>query len=184
MRHTFALSALAALALAACSNEPSGEVEKESFESVAKKIATSEIKPRPGRWQSNFKIESMEMPGMPPQAREMMQRQMASAKSHFTCLTPEQADRPSAEFFQKGATGCTYDHFTMADGKLDAEMTCKRGPGNAKMTMLGNYSADSYDVKVTSQSGLGQSEMQGETMKMVMAIASHRVGDCNGTEDK
>lgn len=179
MRHTAALAAIAALALSACNREPSVEANNESFESVAKKIATSGIKPRPGRWESQFKIESMDMPGMPPQAREMMQRQMASAKSHFTCLTPEQADRPNAEFFQKGATGCTYDHFTMADGKLDAEMTCKRGPGTAKMTMLGSYSADSYDVKVTSASA-----MQGETMKMVMSIASNRVGECNGTELK
>ena len=184
MRHTAALAAIAALALSACNREPSVEAKNESFESVAKKIATSGIKPQPGRWQSQFKIESMEVPGMPPQGREMMQRQMTPAKSHFTCLTPEQADRPGAEFFQKGATGCTYDHFTMADGKLDAEMTCKRGPGNAKMTMVGSYSADSYDVKVTSQSEMGQSAMKGETMKMVMAIASHRVGECNGTEAK
>ena len=180
MRSAYAcLPLLAALALSACGSEPGVEAKNESVESVAGKVAASGMNPRPGRWQATLKIDSMEMAGMPAAAKQAMNKSLGSAQNYFTCLTPEQANQPNAEFFQKTAKNCKYDRFAMADGKIDAAMTCDAGGSATKMTMLGSYSGDVYDLKVTSQG-----EMQkGMPMTMAMSITSRRVGECNGTEE-
>jgi hypothetical protein len=173
------LTATASLVLAACGSSDSIDARNESPEAVAKKLAASNLKPRPGRWQANFRVESIEMPGLPPQAKEAMNKSMASAQSYFTCLTAEQADKPDARFFQKAAAGCTYDRFTMAGGKIDALMTCKPGAGPTQMAMTGTYGEDIYDLKIT-----GSGEMaKGMPMRIGMAVTSRRVGECNGTEE-
>ncbi len=173
------LPALAGFALAACGSEPAVDAKNESVELVAGKVAASGMNPQPGRWQASLKIESMDMPGMPAQAKEAMNKSLSATQSYFTCLTPEDANKPNAEFFQRTAKNCKYDHFTMAGGKIDAEMTCGEGGVSTKMKMLGSYAGDMYDLKVSSQG-----EMQkGMPMTMTMSIASRRVGECNGTEN-
>lgn len=173
------VAALAAVSLGGCKKE--GVVAKdESVESVAKKVQASNIKPRPGRWESRMKLETMDLPNMPPQAKAAMDKQMGVTQTFVSCLTPEQANKPDAGFFQKGAQDCKYDHFVMSDGKLDSAMTCKQGNQQVRMTMTGAYGTDSYDIRVNSQG-----EMQpGMPMSMAMTISSRRVGDCNGSEEK
>jgi hypothetical protein len=179
MRSSVVLPLVAVLALAACKKE--GVVAKdESPASVAKKVAASDLKPQPGRWESTMKFEKLEMPGMPEQAREAIGRQMGVTQTFASCLTPEQAAKPDAGFFQKSASDCVYDRFVMAGGKLDAAMTCKRDGRKMTMTMNGSYGDTSYDITVNSEG-----EMQpGMPMSMAMSIASHRVGACNGSEEK
>ena len=137
MRTVFCLVSVAALMLGACNSKSSIEAKNESAESVAKKVDASDLKPRPGRWESAMKFEKMEIPGMPPQAQAAMQKGMATTKTFITCLTPEQVNRPNAGFFGARESGCTYQHFTMAGGTLDAEMTCNRAPMQMHMTMQG-----------------------------------------------
>lgn len=171
------LSALAALVLGAC--DSGVDARNESPAAVAEKVAASGMTPRPGRWQANFKVDSIDMPGLPAQAKEAMNKSMASAQNYFTCLTPEQAAKPDARFFQKAAQGCTYEKFTMAGGKIDAVMICQPGRGPTRMTMSGTYGADIYDLKIN-----GSGEMaKGMPMNISMAVTSRRVGECNGTED-
>jgi hypothetical protein len=173
-----AATALAVFSLAACKKD-SVVAKDESVESVAKKVAASNIKPQPGRWESNMKLDRFDLPNMPPQAKAAMNKQMGVTQNFASCLTPEEANQPGAGFFQKGAENCKYDHFVMADGKLDAAMVCKERQTEIKMTMAGSYSETEYNIQVKSQG-----EMQpGMPMAMDMTIASHRVGACNGTED-
>ncbi len=174
-----AATAIAVLSLSACKKE-AVVAKNESAESVAKKVQESGIKPQPGRWESSVKLEKMELPGMPPQAKEAMNKQMGAAQTFASCLTPEQVNAPGGGFLPNGAQDCKYEHFVMADGKIDGAMTCTQGGRTMKMTMAGQYSETNYDIKVTSQG-----EMQpGMPMSMEMSIASHRAGDCNGTEAK
>lgn len=180
MRTLFVLPLAAAVSLAACQGGDEVVAKDESVESVAKKVAASDIKPRPGRWESNVKIDGMDIPGMPPEAKAAMNKQMSAAQTFATCLTPEEAEKPDGGFFQAGAQDCKYDSFVMAGGRIDAVMTCKQQGANLKMTMGGTYSETEYAVKVSSTG-----EMQpGQTMSMDMAINSRRTGDCNGTEQK
>lgn len=174
-----AMAAFAAVSLAGCKKD-SVVAKNESAESVANKVQASDIKLQPGRWESTMKFEKLDMPSMPPQAKAMMEKQMGVSQTFATCLTPEQANKPGAGFFQKGAQGCKYDHFVMAEGKLDSAMSCDVSGRKIGMTMAGTYAEANYDVRVTSQA-----EMQpGMPMTTTMSIASRRVGDCNGSEEK
>lgn len=179
MRMLSILPVMAALGLGACGSGSSVTAENESAESVARKVAAADIKPQPGRWESTVKFEKLDMPGMPPQAKEAMAGQLARTNSFSSCLTPEQVDRPDGGFFAGGAEGCAYDRFTMAGGRIDAAMTCDHGGMKQTMAMTGSYSQTSYDIKVSSQS-----EVQpGHPMTMSLAVAARRSGACDGKED-
>jgi hypothetical protein len=174
-----AMAAIAALSLAGCKKE-AVVARNESAQSVANKVAASDIRLQPGRWESTMKIEKMDVPNMPAQARAMMDKQMNISQTFATCLTPEQAAKPAAGFFQKGAQGCKYDHFVMAGGRIDSAMTCDIGGHRMTMAMAGTYGDSNYDIRVTSHA-----EMQpGMPMTTTTSIESRRVGDCNGSEEK
>jgi len=109
-----------------------------------------------------------------------MKQHMGTTQTFASCLTPEEAAKPKADFFQGKDSGCTYEKFSMGDGKVDAVMTCGRGGSSQKMTMMGTYGEQSYDMKVTADGEAGP----GMPMSMAMSISSRRVGDCNGNEEK
>ena len=179
MRPLLVLPLFTALLLSACNDGDSVTAKNESVESVAAKVAKSDVRPRPGRWESTMKIEKMDMPGLPPEARAMMQKQLASAQTFTSCLTPEQAAKPNADFFQGKNSGCTYETFAMGGGKIDAVMTCAQNGRNQKVTMTGDYGPEAYAMNVSSTG-----EMQpGMAMSMAMSISSKRVGDCTGKEE-
>jgi len=170
------------LSAGGCGKKDSVEAKNESVESVAEKVAKSGlgIKPRAGRWESSVKLEKLEMPNLPPEAKAAMQKQMGTAQSFASCLTPAEAEKPEAGFFQKGASGCTYDRFAMSDGKIDAVMSCNHGGQTQKMAMSGTYGEESYNITVNTNGGA----QSGMPMSMTMSIASRRVGECLGNEAK
>lgn len=174
-----ALAIVALSLLAGCGSSDRIDAKGESPGAIAEKVAASGMTPRPGRWQGTFRVEKLEIPGLPPQAAEQMNKSMGMDRSYFSCLTPEQAAKPDARFFQKAAEGCIYDHFTMADGKIDAVMNCKPGAGPTRMAMSGTYNADTYDLKISGSGELAKNM----PMSISMAVTSRRVGECNGTEE-
>jgi hypothetical protein len=168
------VSLVAAIGLAACSSEPTVKAENESAESVAKKVEAANIRPKAGQWESTMTIEKMEVEGMPPEAKKMMQAALGKGQTFSSCLTPEEAEKPSAEFFQGKDSGCTYEKFEMAGGKLDAVMTCKGGGQSQHMTMTGEYGEEAYQFRATADG-----EVQpGMPMSMVMTVSSKRTGEC------
>lgn len=180
MRSLPVLPLIAVLALGACSKEPTVVAKDESVESVVKKVEAANLKPQPGRWEATMKLGRMEMPGMPPQAQEQMNKQIGTTQTFASCLTPEQANHPNGSFFQKGAEGCKYDHFVMSGGKIDAVMTCKQQNSTLKMTMAGTYSEAVYDITVTSKGEVSP----GVPMTMDLGITARRTGECRGDEQK
>lgn len=182
MKHftTIAPLALAAAMLAGCGSEKdSVEVRNESAGTVREKVVESGLRPQPGRWESQIKIERMEMPGMPAGMADQMQKSMGAAQSFATCLKPEDAEKPDASFFQKDASGCTYEKFSMADGRIDARMICASSEGGRTvMTMAGTYGKTGYAIRTTNET----SSEGGPPIRMIVAIESRRTGECNGTE--
>ncbi|MCB2078012.1 MAG: DUF3617 domain-containing protein [Novosphingobium sp.] len=176
---TLSMISAGAIALAGCGSNESVEAENESAESVAEKVANAEIKPKPGMWESTMTVEKLEIPNMPPEAKEMMQAALGKGQTFKSCLTPEEAAKPNAEFFQGKNSGCTYEKFNMAGGTIDAVMTCSEGGQTQNMTMAGKYSEESYDIKVTAD---GEAQ-PGMPMSMAMSIASKRIGECTGKEE-
>ncbi|MDE2403849.1 MAG: DUF3617 domain-containing protein [Sphingomonadales bacterium] len=164
-------------ALGACKKDAVNERNATPGE-VASRVAESGARPQPGRWESTLKLEAIDMPGMPPEAKAMMQKSMGTARTLVTCLSPEGAARPAADFFNQGKSGCTYDAFKMADGHLDATMTCKQGPEAMKITLSGSYGADAYEVHTHSTVSMPD----GKAMTQSMTMTSRRTGDCKGDE--
>ena len=185
MTENFRIAALSAVALgsfalAGCGSNDTVEAENVSAESVAEQVAKADLTPQAGRWESTMTIEKMEIGGMLPEAQKAMKDHMGTTQTFTSCLTPEEAAKPKADFFQGKDSGCDYEKFSMGDGKIDAVMTCQENGHSQKMTMMGTYGEQSYDMKVTADGEAGP----GMPMSMAMSITSRRVGECNGNEEK
>ena len=77
-----------AFAVSACNSGDTVEAENESVDSVNKKIAAADLKPNPGRWESTMTFDKIEMPGMPPEMRDMAKGMFANMFSSTNyCLT-------------------------------------------------------------------------------------------------
>jgi hypothetical protein len=174
---------LAPLALSACNSGPSVEATNASAKEVADKVAASGAAPSmsPGRWEGTMTITDMQIPGMPPEATAQMKAQMAKSQKIENCLTPEQAKKPTADFFAGQNKDCRYDHFSMDGGKLDAKMVCKSGGMTINVAMAGKFSSDNYELAMTSKSeGTAGQPMTAHTMSMKME--ARRTGECTGKE--
>jgi hypothetical protein len=175
------------LPLAACGSGTQVEAENASVAEVQAKIkdagGAAEML-NPGRWESTVRIEKVDIPGMPAELADRMKKAMAGRTS-ASCLTPEEAKKPAAEFFAgKDRQGCRYDHFRMGDGKLDAKMTCGGGQGGgATIAMKGDYTPDSFQLGMTMD-GRGMAKAPQGAMSMAMAVSSKRVGNCTGQEGR
>ena len=177
MNRSVLLACALALPIAACGSKPAVDEQNASVEEVAEKVreaSSDEGLLRPGKWQTSVKIEAMDMPGMPPEAAEQMKRMFAQTQSTESCLTPEEAKQPKGDFF--GANeNCRYDHFRMGDGKIDAAMRCTQAGASQTMEMSGNYSRDSYEMRMKSRMEGGPA---GGPMTMQMKVEANRIGEC------
>ncbi len=176
-----ATAVLALIALSGCGKHDSGSqsvsISGPTDAGKVANIAAASIHPKPGRWEATVKINHIDMPGMSPNMLEAMQRAMTGAPM-ATCLTPEQAAKPAAEFFSGQHHACTYDSFTMAGGQLNAVMHCSGPSLQMKMTMNGTYQEDSYDIHSTSTADLPG----GKTLSQDTNVTSKWVGACTGNE--
>ena len=166
-------------ALGACDRATVDE-RNASAEDVAKAVnaARADMKFEPGRWESNVSFISMNAPGMPPEVSQAMQGSLGKEHSYATCLSKAEAEKPAADFFAKDAKDCTYDHFKLGGGKIDAKMRCGADGRSVVMTMNGAYDSDSYDMMMETAVDGG-----GTPVTMKMKVASNRVGDCRGDEN-
>lgn len=189
MRQLWAMAACAGL-LAGCSGSSTKEsaaatgtvsLHNATAGEVAEQVSAANNAAatfQPGEWKGTIRLLDMTMPGMdnlPPAVRERMKAQMASGREFSNCLTPEDAADARKTFGGGRQDDCTYDHFTMAGGKIDAAMTCKMGNVVRKMTMTGSYSRTDYHL-VNQASGSGGGPAGGMAMKM--EITAHRTGEC------
>lgn len=167
-------------ALGACGG-PDVDKKNASAAEVAKAVsdARGAMKFEPGRWESNVSFISMNAPGMPAEVSQAMQGALGKEHSYATCLSKADAEKPAADFFAKDAKDCTYDHFKLGDGKIDAKMRCGADGRSVVMTMNGAYDRDSYDMMM--ETAIDGGDDAPVTMKM--KVASNRVGDCRGDEN-
>ena len=168
----------ALLSLAACNSEPEVDLDNASQEEAAQAVADaggSDIFVNPGRWQTTVTLEEMNVPGMPAQMAEQMKAQMNAVETTESCLTREEARRPREDFFAGAQENCTYNRFTMAGGRIDAEMTCQEGRASMTMAIDGTYSADHYAARSTmTMTGAGAEG--GMTVRS--RVEAKRLGDC------
>jgi hypothetical protein len=131
---------------------------------------------QPGEWEMKMELLDVKGPGVPAGAVEQMKQQLA--RTHRTCMTPEEAKGPKADMFTSGqAANCKQDDFNWSGGKIHGVLTCAGAGGDGKgkmtMTMDGQYGGQSIDMTMKSKT-----EAEGMSMDMDMRITGRRVGEC------
>jgi hypothetical protein len=135
----------------------------------------------PGRWEQKATLVSIEAPGMPPEAKEMMGRAMGQAQVHDVCLTPEQAKSPREDFFTGADKNCRYEHFKWGGGKIDLKLNCDHPNAKQTMVLAGDYEPDNYTMTMTATNeGTGPAQQ----MVMKMRVDARRVGECTAEQQK
>ena len=188
MRKTISVTLLAAAAaLAGCSKPTPGNGAASGYSAApagtngtaaaAAGAAPSktELKLNPGLWETTIE---MSMAGMPESVASAMKGTKISTR---TCITPEQASKPSGEVFSgKKDKNCTYTDYNVGNGAIRGTIVCTGGAqGKTTMAMDGHYSGDSFDLAMKMASSGGPS---GSGMQMETRTSGRRVGACTGKE--
>ncbi|MFN4020006.1 MAG: DUF3617 domain-containing protein [Erythrobacter sp.] len=169
------IASVGAVLLAGCSGggnadaDGNGEV---SIKEAANKAEAEGLKPEAGQYKAVITMSGMDIPGMPP---EMKGHGAGLTTTTEYCLTQEDVDKGFEEMMKRGQNGeCSYERFSLKDGKMDAVMVCKTAEGDARMTMNGTVTPTSSDF--TASMAMQVPEM-GEG-KMTFTARHERVGDC------
>ena len=175
------------IAIAACDSSPEVKADNAKPSEVAAKMRDAAGQGsfvRPGEWQQTVSLLKIDAPGMPPEAREYMQKAMDKAQVHNVCLSKEQAEKPREDFFTGADKNCTYEHFNWGDGKIDLKLICKHEQATTTMAMTGNYTPDNYVLTMTSTNNRTEKGLEAGNMTMTMKVDAKRVGECSQKEDK
>lgn len=177
MRPLFVLP-LAILA-AGCSSEKSVTATNASVADVQNQVeaAGGSMQMRPGRWEGTMTVRNAAAPGT--KAAEIGQTESRPIK---VCVTADQVKPGNNPFIAQMQQGCKYDHFKLADGKIDAAMTCARPGVTLKNKINGAFTDDTY--RLTSLAEVtGDSAGPLAGVKSESTIEAKRTGDCRGDEN-
>jgi hypothetical protein len=177
---------LAPLILAACNTGPTVTATNATGAEVAAKVKAANLDTpfvSPGRWEGTMTISDISIPDMPPQMAERMKGAMGKPKTFVSCLTPEEAKAPKEGFFGGEQKSCKFAHYTMGEGKIDAEMTCNARGTTRTMKMSGTYGPDNYTMTMDSSGSGGAKAGPMSAMSMKMTVSAKRTGECTGKED-
>ena len=168
MRRGFIFTA-GLLALTGCEQEkpPEPGLTKEE---VAAQLA--KVKVEPGQWERTTEIVAAEGAVSEAEKRQIVGRRTTSSD----CITPAQAERPSANFLSAQQNSeCTYHEFRMQDGKLSSRTTCigTDSPDELVTVMNGDYAPESYDMVSRIQT-----PGQAGAVTITTRTRGKRVGEC------
>ena len=171
------IAATPLLLLAACGSADEVEMKNASIGEVAQEMRKQgdEGFVNPGRWEQKATLVSIDAPGMPPEAKEMMGRAMGQVQVHDVCLTREQAKSPREDFFAGADKNCRYEHFNWGGGKIDLKLNCEHPNATQTMVLTGDYKPNSYTMAMTATNSGGG---PGGEMVIKMRVEAKRVGEC------
>lgn len=134
--------------------------------------SSDSVELRPGQWETTVEVLRMDIPNMRGVA--MPKQRTVTVRS---CLTPEQARRPSGGFMTGGReqAGCNYKNFSMAGGRVQGTVVCNREGTTIRSTVNGTFSADAYRMETEASV-----QTNGMTVNTANRITGHRTGDCQG----
>jgi len=136
--------------------------------------AAAAVSFRPGEWETTVEVTRLEMTNG-PRLPEGMTPPLPPPTTIRSCMTPEQASRPNANFLTGSGerAGCNYENFSMAGGRIQGTVTCTREGTTMRSAMTGQYTPDS--VQTTSESEI---TANGVVMNTAGRTTSRRIGDC------
>lgn len=185
MRQTMLASVISMTLLFACHSGPTVTATNATGAQVAAQIKAANLDTSfvlPGRWEGTMMISNLNIPDMRPQMAERMKTSIGKPKTFVSCLTPDQVKAPKEGFFGGEQKSCRFAHYTMGNGKIDAEMTCHQGGAVRTMKMSGTYGSDTYAMTMESSGNGGAKEGPMSEMSMKMNLTGKRTGECTGKE--
>jgi hypothetical protein len=174
------IAAAAVLVLAACGGQRDedagngGDAAEAPSEAGGADGGAAAIAITPGEWELTVEMIRMSAPGMPAGATPPTM----PPTTIRTCLTPEQAGRPTPGFLTGGGADndCTYENLSTAGGRLQGTVQCTTPDGNMRTTFDGRITAESYEM--TQQAQISTAGAPG--MEMESRVTGRRIGDCPG----
>lgn len=125
----------------------------------------------PGQWEATVTIQSMSMPGAPPQVAAMMK---GKATRQSYCITKEQAAKGPQEMLKQNPS-CRFTKYSMSGGVISTAMTCSQNGGTMTVQANGTYTPTSFNMSSTAL-------MSGRmSMRMTSTSSGRRVGPCAGS---
>lgn len=132
--------------------------------------AAAQAQVEPGQWETTVTVDSVDMPGAPPQMARMMGGK--TTRSSY-CLTPEQASKGPQELLKQNQS-CRFTHYSMTGGRISTEMSCSQNGGTLIARSEGSYTPTSMKVSSVAQMS-GKMEM-----RMSSSMTGRRIGACAG----
>jgi hypothetical protein len=171
------MAAAGAVLMAGCSGGGDAGADADGNGEVTLKEAATQaeaegLRPEPGQYKAVITMTGIDVPGMPP---EMKGHGAGLTRTVEYCLTQEEVDKGFEEMMKRGQNGeCSYESFSLADGKMDAVMVCKTPEGSARMTMNGTATPTTSDFTATMAMNF-DGAVEGT---MNFAAKHERIGDC------
>lgn len=167
MRAILAVSVVA-LALAGCGKKEGASAD-----------ATTPVKREAGLWKSDMKLTKFDMPGAPPEMKQMMEGMLGKIKGVESCLTAEEAAKEDlAQKLAKppGDNGqCTYQKKDVKGGTMDIVMVCNDPQTKEPMTVSMKGTAS---PKKTEMTLVVSGKQAGQPMSMEMIATNSWVSAC------
>jgi hypothetical protein len=176
-RRTAALAAT--LLLAACSGQGGNEQDANAAGNQASGGGSggeagggaASVALQPGMWETTVEVTRLSVSNMP----QGITPPTPPPTTASYCLTAEQAAQPSAGFLTGGgeAGGCSYENFSMANGRMSGSVQCNVAGTSSRSTFDGQFTPSSYEI--TTQVTATAAGMTTETETRTTA---RRTGDC------
>lgn len=142
---------------------------------LAASASVANARVQPGQWEASYTVNSIDMPGAPPQVAQMMKSQMAGGKKNRMtyCITPQQAAQGPQEMLKQNPS-CRFTKYSMKGGTISTEMSCSHNGGTMTARANGSYTPTSFNV--TSSAVMSG----GMNMRMTTTNIGRRIGPCTG----
>lgn len=172
MKFIFLVSASALLTLAGCSKGSEADNDTAVVAPLSKEDVVAEVnsvKLQPGEWEVVQEVTDVKVTGLPEDVPDTAMTRMIGQRNAYTmCLTPEEAENPSADLFsaQQGAD-CSFSQMDVSGGKVIGKLSCKlpNENGVANIMMRGDYLPHRYDMDLDVDAK-GLPNNMGMTMQM------------------
>ena len=130
------------LALSSCSDngaDKDGDGVIDSAERAAEMDYDAFVPMKAGLWETKFVFSDIDVPTLGKSQKRQVMEEVAKGASSRSCLTPEQAKKPGADFFGgDGAEKCMYKSFDVSGQNVKMTLTCgMEGMGSVDMELAG-----------------------------------------------
>lgn len=167
------------LPLSSCSDngaDQDGDGKIDAGERAAEMDYDAFVPMKAGQWETRFLFTDIDVPTLGKSEKRQIMREVAKGASSRSCLSPDQAKKPGADFFGgNGAEKCVYKSFDVSGQNVKMTLTCgMEGMGSVDMELSGvmGETEFNYESEVAVRLPIvGTVKMKGN------AIGKH-VGQC------